>query len=215
MNKLHLPRRITERKVLFVEGKDEEVFFKVLLQKQDLHGVQIISSGGKEQFSSIFPEIIKMPDFDEVQALAVIQDTDTNSDSVFQSICHTLKKEQLSVPKEMSHFTSEIPKVGIFTLPNGKDSGSLESLCLSTVQSEGITNCIEPFIECIKQKTSLEDSQYKLPKSFNKAKCKAFLSAMEDDTPSLGIAAEKGYWNLESDKLNPLLSFLKILAGGS
>ncbi|MDE0119619.1 MAG: hypothetical protein OXM55_06400, partial [Bdellovibrionales bacterium] len=30
-------------------------------------------------------------------------------------------------------------------------------------------------------------------------------------TPALGIAAEKGYWNLDSDKLKPLSDFLKEL----
>ena len=66
--------------------------------------------------------------------------------------------------------------------------------------------CIDSFTDCIKKK---ENSNYKTPINIHKAKCRAFLSAMEKDTPSLGIATEKGYWNLNSDKLKPLLDFLK------
>ena len=211
MSKIKIPKRIEVEKILFVEGKDEETFFTVLLKKYRLHGIQIIESGGKEQFSRIFPEILKIPGFSKVRSLAVIQDADRNTQAVFQSILYTLKKENLGIPGKISYFTSTIPQVGIFILPDGENLGSLESLCLSTVQSENITNCIEPFINCVKQKTSVENTRYKFPRNVNKAKCKAFLSAMEEDVPSLGIAAEKGYWNLDSDKLNPLLDFLKKL----
>ncbi|MDE0518946.1 MAG: hypothetical protein OXH36_05260 [Bdellovibrionales bacterium] len=211
MSKIKIPKFIKEEKVLFVEGKDEETFFTVLLKKYGLQEIQIIQSGGKEQFSFIFPEIIKIPGFSKIRSLAVIQDADKSTQAVFQSVCYTLEKENLGIPGEISHFTSTTPQVGIFTLPDGKNSGNLESLCLSTVQSENITDCIEPFINCVKQKTSVKNTKYKFPRNLNKAKCKAFLSAMEEDTSALGIAAEKGYWNLDSDKLNPVLDFLKKL----
>ncbi len=34
---------------------------------------------------------------------------------------------------------------------------------------------------------------------------------MKEDTPSLGVAAQKNYWNLDSEKLNPLSDFLRKL----
>lgn len=209
MSKIKVPKLIKEKKILFVEGKDEEIFFTVLLKKHGLQEIQIIQSGGKEQFSHIFPEIIRIPGFSKIRSLAIIQDADKSTQAVFQSICHTLQKENLGIPEEMSYFTSTTPHVGIFTLPDGKNPGSLESLFLSTVQSEDVTDCIEPFMKCVKQKTSVKNNRYKMPRNINKAKCKAFLSAMEEDTPSLGIAAEKSYWNLDADQLNPLLNFLK------
>ena len=88
----------------------------------------------------------------------------------------------------------------------------LESLCLSTVESENLHKCINSFIECIETETILDGNrEYKKPKNLHKARCKAFLAAMEEDTPSLGVAAQKGYWNLNSTKLQPLLDFLKKL----
>lgn len=203
--------KITKEKLLLVEGTDEEVFFKILLEKNAICNIQIISSGGKEQFKRKLPAIKNTPGFDEITSLAVIHDADTDAQIAFQSVCSVLNNNDLNVPKEVSSFAPGSLNVGVYIIPGGESSGSLESLCLSTVQSENITDCIEPFINCVKQKTSVRNTRYKFPRNVNKAKCKAFLSAMEEDIPSLGIAARKGYWNLGSDKLKPLLDFLKEL----
>ena len=204
-------KEIKKGKLLLVEGNDEKVFFKILLEKNAIYNIQIISSGGSKQFKKKLPAITRTPGFDEVTSLAVIHDADTDAQGAFQSVCSILNNNDLNFPKEVSSFISGSPNVGVFIIPDGKNPGNLESLCLSTVQSESIAGCIEPFINCIRQKTSVKNTRYKFPRNINKAKCKAFLSAMEEDVPSLGIAAEKGYWNLDSDKLKPLLDFLKKL----
>ena len=110
-------------------------------------------------------------------------------------------------PDKMAGFVSGSPRVGVFIIPDGKSEGKLESLCLSTVKSEGIIECIDSFMACIKK----NPNSYNFPKDIHKARCRAFLSAMEKDTPSLGVAAKRGYWNFDSEKLNPLLNFLKQL----
>ena len=77
------------------------------------------------------------------------------------------------------------------------------------MKSESIIECIDSFMSCIAKNS--DKSDYNLPKDIHKARCRAFLSTMEKDTPSLGVAAKKGYWDFDSEKLNPLLSFLKQL----
>ena len=202
---------ITKEKLLLVEGKDEKKFFKILLEKNEIYNIQIISSGGKSQFKRKLPAIKNTSGFDEITSLAVIHDADTDAQAAFKSVCSVLKNNDLNFPNKVSSFIPGSPNVGVFIIPDGKNPGMLESLCLSTVQSESITDCIEPFINCVRQKTSVRNTRYKFPRNVNKAKCKAFLSAMEEDIPSLGIAAEKGYWNLDSDRLTSLLDFLKKL----
>ena len=202
-------KAITEEKLLLVEGKDEEVFFKVFLEKKNIKDIQIRSSGGKQQFQKLFPAIKKASGFDKVISLAIIHDADTDAERAFQSICSVLKNNGMETPDRISSFVSNSPKIGVFIIPDGKNEGKLESLCLSTVKSEDLIECIDSFMKCIEK--NLKDSDYKIPKNIHKAKCRAFLSAMEADTPSLGIAAEKGYWNFDSEKLKPLLDFLKQL----
>ena len=85
-------KEIKSQKLLLVEGKDEEVFFKILLEKKKIDGIQIISSAGKQRFKKRFPNIIKKtPGFDKVSSLAVIQDADESAEQAFQSIQSVLK----------------------------------------------------------------------------------------------------------------------------
>ena len=151
------------------------------------------------------------PDFDELQSLAVIQDADKDPSSAFKRICSVLSNNKMKPPKRQGVFTDDTPRIGVFTIPDGKNTGKLESLCLSTVQSEPVMECIEPFMKCVEQKSQSGKGKYKSPKDPHKARCRAFLSAMEEDIPSLGIAAQKKYWNLDSEKLHPLIQFLKRL----
>ena len=198
--------RIEKKKLLLVEGKDEENFFNALLNKHNMQDIQVMSSGGKDQFRTMFPRIKIMPEFDNLDSLAIIQDADTNAYGRFQSICSTLKSSKLKAPQHIEKFTDSVPKIGVFIISDMENKGSLENLCLSTVENSQkiIKECIDPFMNCMDKK-----SNYGKPKNINKARLRAFLSAVEEDTPSLGIAAQKGYWNLSSDKLNSLVSFLK------
>jgi len=200
---------IKSKKLLLVEGKDEEVFFETFLKIKKIDGIQIIPSGGKHQFQKLLPIIKKAPGFDEISSLAVIQDADMDADKAFQGICSVLNNNDVKSPDEIASFVSDSPRVGVFIIPDGKNEGKLESLCLSTVKSEGIIECIDSFMTCIEKNPN--SNGYNFPKDIHKARCRAFLSAMEKDTSSLGIAAKKGYWDFDSEKLNPLLNFLKQL----
>ena len=202
-------KKINSQKLLLVEGKDEEVFFEVFLKRKQIDRIQIMSSGGKDQFQTLFPSIKKAPGFDEISSLAVIHDADMDAHKAFQSICSVLENNGMKSPDEIASFVSSSPRVGVFIIPDGRNKGKLESLCLSTVKSEGIIECIDSFMTCIERNS--HSSSYNLPKDIHKARCRAFLSAMEEDTPSLGIAAKKGYWDFNSKKLHALLNFLKQL----
>ena len=70
-----------------------------------------------------------------------------------------------------------------------------------------IVECIDSFMKCNKDLKS----RYKKPRNEDKARCKAFLSLMEEDTSSLGVAAQKNYWDWKSNGLKPLIEFLKEL----
>lgn len=208
-------KEIEKRKLLLVEGKDEENFFKIFLRKHNINEVQIIEIGGKDQLNHESLTVLKnTPGFDELISLAIVQDADKNADTRFQSIRNYLRGSNLNAPDKVSTFTSQGQnlRIGIFIIPDGKNKGMLESLCLSTVikDNETMTRCFNEFTDCLKQISDLNNGLPK-PKNIHKAYLRAFLSAMEEDTPSLGIATQKGYWNLNSDRLAPLLNFLKKL----
>ena len=200
---------IEKPKILLVEGQDEVEFFKVLLKKKCLkEDFQIIDIAGRDKFNiNSLMALKNIPEFEKVTSLAIIQDADDNDpQSRFDSICSTLKGCNLNPPAQIGSFnTASQPKVGIFILPDGKNEGMLESLCLSTVGSKekDIMKCVNEFMMCVEK---LDNKQ---PKNKEKACLQAFLSAMPEDTRSIGVAAKKDYWDFDSDQLKPLLDFLK------
>lgn len=76
---LNHPTAIRERKLILVEGKDEEAFCGKYLAHLGITGVQILSSGGKTQFSTKLPTTMLTPGFDQLETLAIIHDADTNA----------------------------------------------------------------------------------------------------------------------------------------
>ncbi len=208
MTQINEPKFIIKKqKILLVEGKDEVRFFEALFKAKDIQNVQIIDCGGIYKFKKDFPTLKNTSEFNKVTSLAIIQDANNEGPQRrFESICSTLKKCDLSTPTQIGSFTSTNPKIGVFILPDGKNKGMLETLCLSIVESKDINKCIDDFMDCMGK-----NLKSKPPKNSDKAKLHAYLATMEEDTPSLGVATQKGYWNLNSDKLKPLLDFLQKL----
>ena len=204
--------KIEKQKILFVEGKDDVSFFEIFLKVKKLKDIQVIECGGKEQFAKKFPSVIQLPDFHKVKSFAVIQDADQDVSATFQRICSVLKNNGFEDPplKNSDFVLIESKQVGVFILPDGQNRGMLETLCLLTVESTSeskpIMNCVEGFMRCVDEVKGVDHI-----KNRDKARVRVFLSAMRDDTPSLGVATQKQYWNLESDHLKPLLYFLNKL----
>ena len=89
-------------------------------------------------------------------------------------------------------------------MPGNSDAGMLEDLCLKTVEHHPAMHCVELFIDCI---SKLE----KPPNNITKAKAQAFLAAMPKLANSVGVGAQKGYWNFNSEELTDLKSFINNL----
>lgn len=176
-------KKIEKNKLLLVEGKDEETFFKVLLQEHEINDVQIIPTAGRDQLNnSYLMALQETSGFDELISLAIIQDADENADTRFQSICDHLRNSHLNFPDQVSTFTSQGQnlRIGIFIIPDGKNKGMLESLCLSTVikDNETMTRCFNDFTDCLKPISGLNNG-FPKPKNIHKAHLRAFLSTME------------------------------------
>ena len=185
---------IRKKKVLAVEGKDEENFFEALLKYVDITDFAIHAVGGKDQFKNKLPALVRISGFSDVEVLAVIRDADKDANAAFKSIRDILKKEGLKPPKSRNQFSSGKPKIGIFIMPGNSDKGMLEDLCIETVKDHPAMKCVNTFIECV---SKLEPQ----PNNLTKAKAQAFLSAMPNIVNSVGIAAQKKYWNFDSKKL--------------
>jgi hypothetical protein len=202
--------KIESDKILVVEGKDECNFFAAILEYEKINGIQVMDIGGKDKFKNTFPNLRNSDQFDKVHTIGFIRDAEEkDATSAFQSICSTLKNNQLPVPKTINTIINKSNiKIGIFIMPNNNDAGMLEDLCIESVKTYPIFACVDQYIECCLSKNLPENN-----KKFNrsKAKIQTYLASKTPIANSLGIAAQKQYWNFEQKCFSELINFLNNL----
>jgi hypothetical protein len=192
-------------RLLAVEGDDEVNFFGKLLEYMDISDfVDIRKSGGKDKFKDLMQAFTITRGFSYIERIAIIRDADENADNAFKSVTGTLKKIGLKSPALPGQFSSGLPAVGVFIMPDNSSPGMLENLCLETVKDQEVMKCVDSFIACTQQ---LKEK----PKNIPKAKAQVFLAAKPRLVSSVGLGAQKGYWDFKSNHLKPLLSFLNQL----
>nr|VFJ65612.1 MAG: hypothetical protein BECKFM1743A_GA0114220_103863 [Candidatus Kentron sp. FM]VFJ70318.1 MAG: hypothetical protein BECKFM1743C_GA0114222_105523 [Candidatus Kentron sp. FM]VFK18438.1 MAG: hypothetical protein BECKFM1743B_GA0114221_105462 [Candidatus Kentron sp. FM] len=202
---------IKSHRLLLVEGKDESNFFDGMLKYMKVEGVQLVDIGGKDKFKTKFPFFCKSDGFSEVRALGFIRDAETKkADSAFSSICAILEKYDLPVPKAISTISNENGrgiKTGIFIMPNNRDAGMLEDLCLESIKTDPVLECVNRYMECCL--SSLPENEREFNES--KARVQTYLASKRDIASSLGLAAQKGYWDFENGCFHEIERFLNEL----
>lgn len=205
------PAPIKSKKVLAVEGRDEENFFDAMLRYIDITDFDIRWVGGKDKFKIRLSALKKASGFFNadgssfVTHLAIVRDR--NSGDAFKSIEGILKKEGFTPPKKHGRFSESSPKVGIFIMPGETIEGTmLEDLCLKTVENHPAMKCVNEFATCV---SDLETK----PKNISKSKvqvfkAQVFLAAQPEVVDSVGLGGQKKYWNFDSPALNELKQFL-------
>ncbi len=211
---------IDKPKQLFVEGRDIEEFFKVLLRNMDLIAeVQIQNFGGisdLRDFLQEFQGLIKAIQMasgvqgaltPNIVSIGIIRDAERSGNPMdaFKSVCSALRRAELIPPSQIAEFEGDEPKVGVLILPDATTKGMLEDLCLRSVADDPVMQCIDEYFECVEKQV---DS---LPKNMPKANVQAFLASRSEYVPHLGLAAQKGYWPWDSKEFDHIKQFLREL----
>lgn len=195
----------TKTRLQAVEGEDEINFFKKLLEHIGIFdSVDIRQSGGKDKFKDLMKAFTITRGFRGIEMIAVIRDADENANNAFRSVTGTLEKIGFKSPDEPGQFSKGMPAVGVFIIPDNSSKGMLEDLCLDTVKDHKAMKCVDDFIACTQE---LKER----PKNIPKAKVQAFLAAKPTIVRSVGLGAQKGYWNFKSEKMHSLIAFLNQL----
>ncbi|OQY27913.1 MAG: hypothetical protein B6244_09190 [Candidatus Cloacimonetes bacterium 4572_55] len=213
---------IDKDNLLIVEGKDEIGFFEALLAHINAEDkVQIVPVGGKDQFKNEFPTLLESPNFSRVKSYGIVRDADDNADNTFQSVQGLLRRYDQPIPQASGEIISlNGVATGVFIMPGNSEEGMLENLCLKTVDDHPVSDCVDKYIDCLhktlehrEKNTPKDPNTYYFPKNEAKVKMYAFLAGMNTYIPSLGIAAKKGYFNLNSEILDDIKAFLQKLIG--
>jgi len=82
----------------------------------------------------------------------------------------------------------------------------LEDLCLKTVENYKAMTCVNEYTSCI---SALESIPKNIPKAKVQVfKAQVFLAAQPEIVDSVGLGAQKKYWDFESSALDELKKFL-------
>lgn len=203
--------KISKNKLLLVEGQDEIKFFSAFLSNSNIVDIQILESKGKDQFRSELDLIMNEPQFENVVSIGIVRDADESQASAVESICYHLRQVGLPVPAGHCQFKSNNNmKVGIFIAPGFTDKGMLESLILESLGDHPVKIASGQYIDNLKDilAPANENCQFNFPRNIHKAHMHAFLAGMEKFIPSAGLAAQKGYYNLDSVVFNDIRAFL-------
>ncbi len=198
-------KEIEKRAQLLVEGNDQRNFFEHFCQHLSLDGIQIHDFGGVNDLSKFLASFIQSPRFALVTRLGIVRDAEKDALSAFQSVKSALENNDLPSPEKPCKFLSDRPGPGVLILPGDNAEGMLETLLCRTIAEEPEYICIDEFFRCIKKRTG---NSIKRP---DKSLAFSFLSTREHPELSVGVAAKKGYWNLDHAALNHVRDFLKQL----
>ncbi len=201
--------RIQAAKLLAVEGKDECNFFESLLRYERMDGIQLVDIGGKDKFQIELPLLTKIDGFRNVEVIGFIRDAeDQLADSAFNSVCETLRKNNLPVPASINVLTDGKPGTGIFVMPDNQSMGTLESLCLQALEGQKIKDCINDYLSCFyPDMNQSEKDKFNEPKS----RVLSYLASRAPIINSLGLGAQNGYWDFSHGCFSEIKKFLRAL----
>lgn len=201
--------QITSSSLLLVEGKVDWGFFTVLLRHIAITDTQVEVVGGTAGFQERVSAAVLAPGFADVTRLALMRDADEDAQAAFRSAQSALRNSEQPIPTQMNTWTSSsTPKVGVYILPGFGRPGALETLCLEVAARALPMPCVEEFMACLRRRLPDDD----FPKNVAKARMRAFLAAMKEDTNSIGVAAEKSYLDLDHSALDDVKAFLSEFA---
>ena len=197
-------RQIVSRVQLLVEGNDNRNFFEALIEHLGLSDVQVQNFGGVDELRRYLAGFVNVRGFDGVRRLGIVRDADASATSAFESVQSSLGNAGLAVPGSPMQEAIGTPTVRVLVLPDGSSDGMLETLLCRTFAATPMDLCIDDMLGCIR----IAGVETKRPE---KARAHLWLATRPDPHLSVGVAAKRGYWDLDHPALADVRAFLAAL----
>lgn len=209
--------KIKEAVQLLVEGNDERNFFEAFIkyhsEKLSFMKIQIQNFKGGTQFNNFLRLLVNSPSFHEkVRSIGIVRDAEKSAENAFKSVQGALKNAGLPVPDcpEKPKINGKLT-VNVLILPGGNQKGMLETLLCQTFAGTKIDGCIDEFFQCVEP--LLEEPIKEHWK--DKARAFAYLTTRPNPHHSVGVAAKKKDWDLDSPVFGRVCSFLERIVASS
>lgn len=206
-----------EKKVLMVEGSDDEHVIKSLCGIHGIPPLDIRNLQGKDNLLSSFPVRIKESD---IHSLGVVIDADTDLNSCWDSLRSRLDRAGYPrVPRvpdvrgmvlDSPHGTL-LPRVGLWLMPNNATAGILEDFLRFLVPSG------DPLFHHVEVSVgSIPDGIRRfLPHAEAKAIIHTWLAWQEEPGKPLGQSITARYLDANVPEVHLFISWMKRLFGPS
>ena len=189
-----------------MEGNDERNFFGAMLRHLNMDGVQIQNFGGVNNLRDFLTNLAELDDFFEgVDSVGIVRDAEISAESAFRSVQGALRNAGLNVPDAPGVKTGGAPSVSALILPDNQSGGMLETLLCRTFENTPLDVCIDDFFDCVRERAGTE------PHRPEKSRAHAYIATRDDPHLSVGVAAQRGYWNLDHAAFDDVRRFLQSL----
>ena len=208
-------RRITAPHVLLVEGKDEELFFRALLNREMAQGgpgCQVIPLG-KDRFRPRLLGLAADIRGRAVGAVGVVRDADDDAEGALQSVCDALAAAGFTRPAEHGVIVAGDPRVGVFIMPDGRQPGALEALCRRSVRASAAGLCVDEYMRCLTEQNGWEATTKGNTAQWDKAFVHAYLASRKNPVVRTGEGALQEVWDFGHEAFHPVTEFLRRLIG--
>jgi hypothetical protein len=226
-----LGREIRTPGIILIEGRTGEMFLRELIEKELklTAKVEARTFGEKEKSSlTLFLNVLatKSEFRNQVTRLGIIRDAETEvgakAFAEVASAINAFNKQnpqfKLPVPAAINTITTVADskvQVAVFVLPDCKQPGMLETLCLNAVEElersgqakEIVLLCVRDFFKCL-------EGQGRKPRNPAKADFAGYALAMDVIDPQLGRAAQKGAIPWHAATFDSLKNFVQTVANG-
>jgi hypothetical protein len=200
-------RKIEQPKVILAEGKDADHFLRHACAFYRLQqDIQVFNFGGIDQLTPFLNGFLIYTGFDKVDTILIARDAEENASAAFESVLSSLKaakqeKLGLSIPaKPFEYFEHPATKrrCAIIIFPGPQDkAGTLEDLCLKTVENDPAMTCVESYLKCV------QDAGEMLPR-LHKNRLHTFLSGKDSVVGKpIGQAFQAKLFNPDHPSLEP------------
>lgn len=193
---------LKERRLLLVEGDQDKRFIARLLDFRNIGGIQIEHTQGKDGLKAALLAWSLTSGFENLDWLSIMQDGDQNPGGTFQRIQGALQGAGLTPPSRAWERSGASPTVLALVLPDGQESGDLETFIWQALAENAAALRVNRYIECLR----FEGVQ--LPTQLSKSRVEAYLASLDPPTLGLGFAADGGLLPLDSPAYDRLIDAL-------
>lgn len=195
---------LSRQRLLIVEGRDEVQLVEALLQAGGRDDVEVRSFDGVDNLKGYLKALTQVGGFENLSSLGIMRDAEDDANRALVRIQGGLAAAGLGTPGASLTPMGARPRVVVLINPHGRESGSLEDVCLAAAENDPALGCVEEYVRCLGRVGAS-------PVRPAKSRVHALIAAKDRPELSLGTATKRGYFPLDHAAFEPIRKLISLL----